>query len=109
LPSAVASGSLFLFFFSSRRRHTRWPRDWSSDVCSSDLFDLTRFRKFDLILWITDVIDDHQVGERTDFAGFRVDIDAQVARRADALFRGREQGVRDRLEQDFAFDPALPL
>src|SRR5439155_8121437 len=28
---------LVLFFFSSRRRHTRWPRDWSSDVCSSDL------------------------------------------------------------------------
>src|SRR6266508_5887346 len=28
------------FFFSSRRRHTRWPRDWSSDVCSSDLIDL---------------------------------------------------------------------
>src|SRR6266702_525736 len=27
----------FCFFFSSRRRHTRWPRDWSSDVCSSDL------------------------------------------------------------------------
>src|SRR5690625_2277049 len=26
-----------LIFFSSRRRHTRWPRDWSSDVCSSDL------------------------------------------------------------------------
>src|SRR5207253_3344989 len=26
-------------FFSSRRRHTRWPRDWSSDVCSSDLSD----------------------------------------------------------------------
>src|SRR6266702_7622879 len=27
----------YIFFFSSRRRHTRWPRDWSSDVCSSDL------------------------------------------------------------------------
>src|SRR2546421_7872508 len=26
------------FFFSSRRRHTRSDRDWSSDVCSSDLF-----------------------------------------------------------------------
>src|SRR5690625_7801871 len=26
-----------IFFFSRRRRHTRWPRDWSSDVCSSDL------------------------------------------------------------------------
>src|SRR6266702_4331946 len=25
------------FFFTSRRRHTRWPRDWSSNVCSSDL------------------------------------------------------------------------
>src|SRR5699024_11810667 len=27
----------FVFFFSSRRRHTRSKRDWSSDVCSSDL------------------------------------------------------------------------
>src|SRR5690625_2744906 len=31
-----------VFFFSSRRRHTRWPRDWSSDVCSSDLADPSR-------------------------------------------------------------------
>ena len=29
--------SFFLFFFSSRRRHTRSLCDWSSDVCSSDL------------------------------------------------------------------------
>src|SRR2546422_5718305 len=28
----------FFFFFSSRRRHTRCSRDWSSDVCSSDLY-----------------------------------------------------------------------
>src|SRR5699024_11228329 len=28
---------IVLFFFSSRRRHTRSKRDWSSDVCSSDL------------------------------------------------------------------------
>src|SRR5256884_1656484 len=28
---------VFVFFFSSRRRHTRCSRDWSSDVCSSDL------------------------------------------------------------------------
>src|SRR5699024_11611491 len=28
---------LFFFFFYSRRRHTRSKRDWSSDVCSSDL------------------------------------------------------------------------
>src|SRR5690606_39888320 len=32
------SGCIVLaFFFSSRRRHTRFSRDWSSDVCSSDL------------------------------------------------------------------------
>src|SRR5690348_17645609 len=30
-------GICCLFFFSSRRRHTRWTGDWSSDVCSSDL------------------------------------------------------------------------
>src|SRR5947209_475398 len=29
----------FFFFFSSRRRHTRYWRDWSSDVCSSDLYN----------------------------------------------------------------------
>src|SRR5690606_39787447 len=29
--------SFVFFFFSSRRRHTRFSRDWSSDVCSSDL------------------------------------------------------------------------
>src|SRR3712207_9091637 len=28
-----------MFFFSSRRRHTRYWRDWSSDVCSSDLIE----------------------------------------------------------------------
>src|SRR3712207_7293872 len=29
--------NMLVFFFSSRRRHTRYWRDWSSDVCSSDL------------------------------------------------------------------------
>src|SRR5438105_2632643 len=36
-PVVFSSTALFLFFFSSRRRHTRSTRDWSSDVCSSDL------------------------------------------------------------------------
>src|SRR2546422_10640581 len=31
---------VYFFFFSSRRRHTRCSRDWSSDVCSSDLWSL---------------------------------------------------------------------
>src|SRR3989449_6488003 len=40
-----ASFILYFFFFSSRRRHTRCSRDWSSDVCSSDLvlFFLLRY------------------------------------------------------------------
>src|SRR5699024_11651515 len=33
----VARADASFFFFSSRRRHTRSKRDWSSDVCSSDL------------------------------------------------------------------------
>src|SRR5690606_40145786 len=33
----------FFFFFSSRRRHTRFSRDWSSDVCSSDLRNRRRW------------------------------------------------------------------
>src|SRR5690606_40884518 len=34
---AVGVSDAAIFFFSSRRRHTRFSRDWSSDVCSSDL------------------------------------------------------------------------
>src|SRR2546429_4488604 len=37
LPEARARLFRTCFFFSSRRRHTRCSRDWSSDVCSSDL------------------------------------------------------------------------
>src|SRR5690554_7239458 len=36
----------FFFFFSSRRRHTRCGRDWSSDVCSSDLAPCSTARKW---------------------------------------------------------------
>src|SRR5256885_8887916 len=35
----------YFFFFSSRRRHTRLQGDWSSDVCSSDLYVRSVFRK----------------------------------------------------------------
>src|SRR2546427_450737 len=39
-------GTISLFFFSSRRRHTRFDCDWSSDVCSSDLVAYTPDAKF---------------------------------------------------------------
>src|SRR2546421_7419196 len=38
------------FFFSSRRRHTRSDRDWSSDVCSSDLLAPVSEKGFDAYL-----------------------------------------------------------
>src|SRR3989475_13176848 len=48
------------FFFSSRRRHTRFDCDWSSDVCSSDLDSsaqfgdqVARWRVLDDSLWLT--------------------------------------------------------
>src|SRR2546421_7779713 len=44
LDKVIDEYNITFFFFSSRRRHTRSDRDWSSDVCSSDLRDrLTSF------------------------------------------------------------------
>src|SRR5690606_40105480 len=37
---------ILIFFFSSRRRHTRFSRDWSSDVCSSDLHPPKELKAF---------------------------------------------------------------
>src|SRR6266487_4737630 len=42
--------SIGVFFFSSRRRHTRWTGDWSSDVCSSDLLVSDAFAELGLHL-----------------------------------------------------------
>src|SRR2546429_5569678 len=41
----ISSSCVLLFFFSSRRRHTSCSRDWSSDVCSSDLLQAHRRRR----------------------------------------------------------------
>src|SRR5699024_11697860 len=46
----------FVFFFSSRRRHTRSKRDWSSDVCSSDLKYVKKAPKTDAAVMIITVI-----------------------------------------------------
>src|SRR3954468_2850448 len=50
---ALVLVSPMIFFFSSRRRHTRSLRDWSSDVCSSDLKQKTAYRS--LRDWSSDV------------------------------------------------------
>src|SRR5690554_7435927 len=46
---------MFFFFFSSRRRHTRCGRDWSSDVCSSDLLAAAGVASAELNLSYTEV------------------------------------------------------
>src|SRR5438876_3841685 len=45
---------LGFFFFSSRRRHTRWTGDWSSDVCSSDLVTRPGYVQSDQSLTLED-------------------------------------------------------
>src|SRR5256885_2819647 len=62
-PSVSGTGtcaaSRYLFFFSSRRRHTRLQGDWSSDVCSSDLL-----AAFGLLQLAGDVlVRDHHLGD----------------------------------------------
>src|SRR5437868_7551215 len=48
---------IFFFFFSSRRRHTRSKRDWSSDVCSSDLIVKHAARRVEhLVLILCEII-----------------------------------------------------
>src|SRR5690606_39812484 len=76
--------SSFYFFFSSRRRHTIFSRDWSSDVCSSDLLA-------DIVNVALDRADHHAAHLR------RVGFCKQRAQQAHpALHRvGREQHLRD--------------
>src|SRR3712207_8177954 len=82
---------MFLFFFfSSRRRHTRYWRDWSSDVCSSDLGDAA-----DRVVVARDLVVD-LVGVAVGVED-RDDRDLQLARLADGDVL--LLGVHDRSEE----------
>src|SRR5699024_11911745 len=52
----------FFFFFSSRRRHTRSKRDWSSDVCSSDLLATRTARRLEAEGWLAHAAGDGPTG-----------------------------------------------
>src|SRR6266852_6620296 len=77
----LTNSILFVFFFSSRRRHTRCYRDWSSDVCSSDLLGMKQVQENP---WQT-LHERYQIGTRvhgrvrnlTDFGAF-IEIEAGV-------------------------------
>src|SRR5256885_6468661 len=70
--------SIVLFFFSSRRRHTRLQGDWSSDVCSSDLFpggkeqlieEATRYGGDVVVKLLTEAIEQHDPAAAVDSVG----------------------------------------
>src|SRR3989475_7875157 len=89
LPFYVAC--FFVFFFSSRRRHTRFDCDWSSDVCSSDLVALHQGLRHPLeeLLGVG--------GERLDVAPLSLGI--QRVERERALSRAGGAGDHGRSEE----------
>src|SRR3989442_9545137 len=88
----------FFFFFSSRRRHTRCGRDWSSDVCSSDLTVEIRVRDEAMLSAARNLVGDQIAGGRehglvahADLDGVAVARDAAVADVRSEERRGGEE------------------
>src|SRR5439155_11122070 len=74
------------FFFSSRRRHTRWPRDWSSDVCSCDLTNMSSDPEIE---YFGDGIAEEIINALAQLPGLR------VAGRSSAFsFKGKREDLR---------------
>src|SRR5437588_12295116 len=83
-------GPIFaVFFFSSRRRHTRSLCDWSSDVCSSDLVETSVFGGRD-----TRGVLDRSIAPCEYVAGLRGGADAVVYTRSEERRVGKESGAR---------------
>src|SRR2546429_3422304 len=83
----------FFFFFSSRRRHTRCSRDWSSDVCSSDLTSLAVLAAQGSVL--TNKYSEGYPGKRYYGGNYVVDDAEDLARdRACALFGAEHANVQ---------------
>src|SRR3712207_7438875 len=89
-----------LFFFSSRRRHTRYWRDWSSDVCSSDLNVVEKLANLDAEKFGAHQEDDEvgaplshrgiSGGNREPHPGIRFSEDAQKVFRSEERRVGKE-------------------
>src|SRR2546430_3345209 len=75
MPTCVGHAAC-LFFFSSRRRHTRFDCDWSSDVCSSDLLFERRV--------VISGVGQSAIGRQVDRSGLALTIDAILAAVQDA-------------------------
>src|SRR5215203_1924790 len=84
-----------LFFFSSRRRHTRYWRDWSSDVCSSDLGQEPLLPSIpSRVIGRDDALDDLVVKPRGEMGGEGV-----------LIWRDADEGTRARVREQIAAQP----
>src|SRR2546421_4711482 len=83
----VTGVQMCAFFFSSRRRHTRSDRDWSSDVCSSDL--MIRHTRSDRD-WSSDVCSSDLSEENTSELQSRSDLVCRLLLRSEERRVGKE-------------------
>src|SRR5260370_26618368 len=67
---------MLFFFFSSRRRHTRFKCDWSSDVCSSDLGCATGEEAYSIAMLLLEEASSHT--ERPQIQVFATDLDPRA-------------------------------
>src|SRR5437762_10004438 len=94
IPGRFHVNKVLIFFFSSRRRHTRYIGDWSSDVCSSDLIvSAIRWRKLKTLDLLIDAGADLSFqdpnGRDAMFLARRKKLPAPVLARLEALQIGR--------------------
>jgi len=68
-----------------------------------------RVGKSDLIVFVDDVLDNQQLGERADIAGFAVNFDTHVLGGADSLLRCLKNGLLNRLKQGLLVETLLAL
>src|SRR6266511_4923130 len=76
----------FFFFFSSRRRHTRFSRDWSSDVCSSDLSLALTLVQFGLHLRKDRLLHKRRYADRDPVLRLALDVTAPSSERLQGGF-----------------------
>src|SRR5258707_10149283 len=108
-----------IFFFSSRRRHTRYWRDWSSDVCSSDLqLQLAVFHRgpdilADLVKDLADFLDGAGAEGDADIVdaagGMQVEIEIGENGKASGRGRGVISGVAVLLQKKTEDHEALSV
>src|SRR2546429_6550187 len=109
--AVMAESRALVFLFSSRRRHTRCSRDWSSDVCSSDLFverligTLRREYLDHLLFWTTSDLEKKLLDFRTYFNNHRTHTSREGRTPETPVSRNRAASFRDLTSSRTTGDP----